>query len=483
MTSAELLDVAMCRLRLPAPMAKLQVIHQVADALMDPSTSQLTWLALLRWLRSLRLESEIVEALAIVVLARGAVVLSVTELRTAIDAPSVLSDVLIGCAFETPLLVPSWLKGHSGEVPRFYQQPELGAELARGAILPRAFMSRMQELQRQWRKPFVAQWTYEFERLLDRNTSCNDGHFSYFQSQDDRSEVGQFVARRGHLARSAFLRALALAADVWQMPIEDIQLAARVATPADLSLLPMSPGNAPTWAEPLHGASPSTREEAERLVISLLRGGRDNKRDVLLHLNLPLHKDARFHGELEVASFFTSSGTVDADEAFHVHDFLPGRVFVAREDDLTLRVDQLDREAVFPAKAGGWLRPALLPVVDDSVGYLQTDLIARMPYLPSNGTGSPLFASPRKGGADLLFSGEKVGELWHWNWKWRPTHPKGMGGHTGVGVLLNHEAVEQLLRADEMRLVQVWRVRVLRRDDDYKDWIEDAWLGSVPPAW
>ena len=112
MTDADLLDVAMCRLRLPVPMAKLQVIHQVAGALKDERTGAATWQALLRWLRKLTLESEVLETLAIVVAARGAPVLSSADLRAAINAPSALSDAFIGHAFGTPVLVHSWLKGH-----------------------------------------------------------------------------------------------------------------------------------------------------------------------------------------------------------------------------------------------------------------------------------------------------------------------------------------------------------------------------------
>jgi hypothetical protein len=480
MTGAELLDVAMCRLRLPIPMVKLQVIHQLADALKDNKTGQPTWHALLRWLRALRLESEVLEALAIVVMARGSAVLSSAELRAAIDAPSVLSDLFIGHAFRTPVLVHSWLKGHSGEMPRFYQQPELREELALGAIVPKALMHRMQDLQQESSKPFVAQWTYEFERLVERNDSSKDGHFSYFLPQDDRSEVGQFTARRGHLARSAFLRTLALAGDLWDMPIPEVQAVAMFASPADLSLLPMLPGEAPPWAQSLHDISPGTSDEAAALATLALREVRENQGGTLLHLNLPLHGDARYHGELEIVSVLASGQAVDAEEVFRVHHFLPGRMFVPRADDLTLRVDPLEREAAFPTKAGGFLRPVLLPLVGDSVGYLQADLVARMPRLPAHGSETPLIVTPRKGGADVLLTGNKVGELRYWSWKWRPTHPKGTGGRTGVALVLDRDVTERLMQVDGMRLVYVWRAQALKRETDYGDWIAEAWHGSVP---
>ena len=479
MTGAELLDVAMCRLRLPVPMAKLQVIHQVAGALKNERTGTATWHALLRWLRALTLESEVLEVLAIVVAARGAPVLSSADLRAAIKAPSALSDAFIGHAFGTPVLVHSWLTGHSGEAPRFYQRPELREELTLGQIVPRALMLSLQGLQHESRRPFIAQWTFEFERLIERTDSSSDGHFSFFLPESDRGEVGQFVARRGQLARSAFLRTLAVAADIWDMPIAKAQAAAMVASPADLSLLPMLPGGVPGWVMPLHGARPGAPDDVARLAASVLREVQEAEARSLLHLNLPLHGDARYNCELEIVSILSSSEAIDEEEVFRVHDFLPGRMYVPRAEDLTLRIDPLDRQATFPAKASGSLRPVLLPLVGNNVGYLQSDLVRRMPRLPAHDSPSPVTVTPRKGGGDVLVSGTKVGELIHWNWKWRPTHPKQMGGPTGVALVLELDVAKRLLHVDGMRLCHVWRATVLQRDTDYGDWQEQIWQGTL----
>lgn len=479
MTGAELLDVAMCRLRLPVPMAKLQVIHQVAGALKHERTGAATWQALLRWLRALTLESEVLEALAIVVAAQGAPVLSSADLRAAINAPSALSDAFIGHAFGTPVLVHSWLKGHSGEAPRFYQQPELREELALGQIVPKALLLSLQDLQQESGRPFIAQWIFEFERLIERTGSGSDGHFSFFLPESDRGEVGQFVARRGQLARSAFLRTLALAADIWGMPIAEALAAALVASPADLSLLPMLPGGVPGWVVSLHGARPDAPEEVARLAASVLRVAQEAEAKSLLHLNLPLQGDARYNCELEIVSILGSGEAIDAEEVFRVHDFLPGRMYLPRTEDLTLRIDALDRQATFPSKAGGSLRPVLLPLVGNHVGYLQSDLVRRMPRLPAHDAPSPLTVIPRKGGADVLVSATKVGELIHWNWKWRPTHPKQMGGPTGVALVLDLDVAKRLLHVDGMRLCHVWRATVLKRDTDYGDWQEQVWQGTL----
>ncbi|WP_431777726.1 hypothetical protein [Ottowia caeni] len=263
------------------------------------------------------------------------------------------------------------------------------------------------------------------------------------------------------------------------MPIVEAQGAAMIASPADLSLLPMLPGRVPGWAGPVHGASPDAPDEAAVLATSIMQEVHKAEGKSLLHLNLPLHDDARYKGELEIVSILGSGEEIEAEEVFSVHDFLPGRICVSRAEDLTLRIDALDQEATFPTKAGGRLRPVLLPLVGNSVGYLQSDLVMRMPRLPTHNSRIPLTATARRGGADVLLSGAKVGELLYWNWKWRPTHPKNMGSQTGVALVLDREVTKRLLHVEGMRLCHVWRVTVQSRETDYGEWREEVWQGSI----
>lgn len=481
MTGVALLDVAMSRLRLPVPMVKFQVIHQMARALTNEASVQTTWQALLRWLRSIKLESEVLEALAIPALARGSATLSSADLRASIDAPSVLSDVFIGRALGTPVLVHSWLNSHSGEAPAMYRNRELTDELSAGTIVPPVLKNRMEDLEQRSRKRFVRQWTYEFERQIDRNGGGYDGHFSYFGDSHDRDEAGHFIARRGHFARSAFLRTLALACDQWNMPVQVAQAEAMYASPADMSLLPLLPGEIPAWAGGLHDARPSTAAEAAAVASAALAEVNLNETRALLHLNLPMQSDPRYQGEFELISVLACEDAVAPQSVFHLHDWLPGRAIIPRTQELTLRIDRLDSDAAFPTDTGGYLRPVLLSLFDHFVGYLHSDLVGRMPCLPANhSSDAPLIAVPRQGGADLLLSESTVGRLHYWNWNWRPMHLKEMGCHGGVALVLEHDAVRRLLQVDGMHIRQLWRARVRTRETDYGNWNDETWMGSLP---
>ena len=90
---------------------------------------------------------------------------------------------------------------------------------------------------------------------------------------------------------------------------------------------------------------------------------------------LPLERSGAYRGQYHVLG-----GKISPLDNIHPED---------------LRIDALDRDATFPSKAGGRHRPVLLPLVGNNVGYLQSDLVRRMPCLPAHDSRSPLIVTPR----------------------------------------------------------------------------------------
>jgi hypothetical protein len=482
MKELNLFDVAMSRLRLPVPMAKLHLIHGIAHALENESTAHQTWQALLRWIRNLKLESEVLEALSVAVLARGSSILNGADLRAAVNAPSILSDTFIAAALNTTISVKSWSAAHSGEAPFLYSNPALSEELVTGKIVPLIFKNRIERLEKHSGKPFLRQWTYEFERALIKNGDVYDQDFSYFSDGARANESGVFIGCRGHCARSAYLRALALSCAAWGMPVKVAETEAMFASPTDLSLLPMLPGKAPTWAARLHDSKPTNSHDAMTIVETVFSDIWSAERKVVLHLNVPLHHAELYRADIEVISCLSSDASADPENVYFLHHWLLDKVGIDRTEQMTLRLDTLDPSALFNTKTGGKLRPALLPIFQHFVGYLQTDLVGRMPYLSANSSSSvPLMAFPRSGGADLTLCGDHVGELYYWNWMWRPMHAKGLGSHGGIALLLREDAVKTLLAFDEMRLCRVFRLSVQTREKSYTEWDEQEFFGTVTP--
>lgn len=482
MDAGLLARMGLSRLRLPSPMAKLEVVHGAARALRDAATSAATWEAFLNWVSALELESEVLEALCILVLASDSKVMALGALRSAIRCPSILSDVFISEAFGTPILINSWAKSHSGEAPLLYRANEIEEELSKGQIVPPILGNRLRKLEARSDKPMMKQWVYEFDRLLARLGPQSDGHWSYFSDDDRQRAIGQFIGRRGHLARSAYLRALALAFDHWGMPEEIARSEAMYATPADFSFLRMLPNDAPSWAMPFHQAQPRSGEEWE-IALDAIAQGAFQKEDsrLLLHFNASARCSERYQADAEVITVLSSGELLPIEEVFRIHDWLPGHIHIERTPDWRFAINGREPDAIFPLNDGIKILPALHPSVGRFAGYFHSDIIGRMPYMPANYSRNvALTAQPRIGGADFEFKGQNVGEFRYWNWRWSPTHDKALGTHGAVSVTLSDDCISQLLQVPGMQCSRAWRATVLSRESDHGEWQESVHYGMLP---
>jgi hypothetical protein len=463
-------------------MAKLQIVHGVASALLARETRVVTWEALLKWVSSLKLESEVAEALCAIILARDSDVISLESLRRAIQRQSILSDTFISEAFRIPILYNSWAKAHSGEASPLYRAADIQNELVEGKVVPPILADRLIKLERTYGNHVLKQWVFEFDQLLYKQGSVSDGHWSYFISDDRERATGQFIGRRSHLARSAYLRTLALAFDVWGMPEEVVRSEAMYASPVDFAFLRMLPGEAPNWAIPFHEAQPLSREDWEGVLRALTQAisERDGARR-LLHLNAPVQQSKRYQAEAEVVTVLYRGEKPSVEDIFRIHDWLPGHTYIARSAEHDFLIDGRDPQESIPLNHRTMVLPALLPAVAPFVGYVHSDLVGRMPYLPASYSSDISFIGrPCRHGVDFALDGKIVGEFRYWNWRWSPTHDKALGPNVAVSVTLSCEGVSQLIRGSEMEYMRVWRAKVLSRGNDYGKWEEVCHHGILP---
>lgn len=478
MDSLLLAHIGLSRLRLPIPMVKLQVIHGAAAALQGQEAhASVMRQALDEWIAGLELESEVLEALCIPLLADN----SSTVTRSSIPWPSILSDVFLSRISDLPTLIPSWTKSHSGEAPTYFSADSIERELRGGKIAPRILWNRLAALERSSGKPFIKQWVYEFDRLLSRVNIEYDGHWSYF-SDNRQGSVGQFIGRRSHIARSAFLRTLALAYDQWGMPERTAEFEAMFATPVDFSFLKMLPGDPPSWAVPFQNALPISAEDWGKTLCEVAQAvsQQENGR-LLLHLNAPIRHRELFRADAELITVLHNNEISSVANCFQIHDWLLGEYYVERSQEGQFVIGKHIPDAFFPLGDGSFMLPALLPLVERHVGYIHSDLIGRMPYLPANYSYAPgMKTTPRLGGADIDIPGETIGEFSYWNSQWAPTHNKALGTPCAVSVTLSKPHVEQALQVAGMRYSRLWRVTTLTRESEYDEWQETKYFGVIP---
>lgn len=431
------------------------------------------WEGLIEWLGNCELESEIVEVLSIAVLAKSADVVSSSRLRAAIQKPSLLADLFLQEIAGSPIEFQSWIKGHSGECPQLFVGKEEAKELAAGQIVPPILSSQLKRLEKTSRRPFRRQWAFEFQRLADTFGPQSDGHWQYFINDDRERSTGQFITRRGHLARSAYLRTLAAAVDCWGMPEEVAYDAAMYASPMDLAFASMIPGDRPGWISASLGRV-CVDDAGWGELIGAIDGcvKADARFQRLLYLNAPLVRSDLCKVDVEIISTLCSKGASPKNkEVWRLHNFLPGQVEMGRDENHEILIDPVGDVMHFPIEGGGTMIPCLLPAVVRHVGYMHADLIKRMPFLPINQSEHErLIAKARLGGMDLIASGVNVGVLEHWNYLWSPTHDRALGPECGTSVRVSTSLSERFLNVPDMTLMRHWRVTVLRREQSYGSW-------------
>lgn len=420
--------------------------------------------------------------LCAVLLARTAPIVNGVALRAAIGRPSVLSDALIGQILSSGILVNSWAKAHSGEAPHFFRFKDILNSLREGIFVPAIFGNRLESLEDRTGKPVLKQWAFEFDRLVARVGEPVDGHWEYFidDTADREGATGQFIGKRGHVARSAYLRVLALAFDLWGVPEEPTIAEAMFAMPSDPTFLQMPPGDAPEWARPTHLSRPRSSEECQETVESASEAARAARSgEELVHLNIPIGRDKQFQADLEILSILVKGECKDPREVFRFHDWLPGHVYLKRDQHWQIEGGQLPLGGELPV-TGGCVLPALIPAVSKYVGYFESDLVGRMPYLPANYSSNvKLISSPKEGGMEIKLDGVACGALRYWTWMWGATHHRVLGPHTAIAVTVSKECLSSVLSVSGYRAIKIWRISSLRRNSDYGKWEESEEYGVI----
>lgn len=459
--------LAVARLGLPMPMAKLVTIHAIARALDDESTAAPFADALAEWVSSRDLESQCLEAICpLIVAARGWDVAN--DIRRSIARPSVASDLLLSLATGNPILVAAWAGCHSGPAPKLLALQEEERDLRAGTFIPPFFTHRLEDLQRLSGRPFVRQWAFEYSVLAGRHGWHGDGHLDYFFGSD-RKHVGQFVARRGHLARSAYLRTLACAVEHWGMPEAIAFEYSSAAFPAEPIFLRLAPQPAPAWADLVHRRRAEEASDGPKLAQTLVHVFEHELQRKLMHCSLAVVDEPRCHVQLEVFSVVAPKAGFDADRAASFSAHLLGKASPARDG---IRAFVSPVMTPHGTDALGFV-PVLLPLIGSTVGYLQADLLGIVPYTPVSTKNFPnLELVPLPTGSVLQSQGRAVGSWDWWLWNWKPGHPRDWRPPNACCTSLAHDAAEQVATDLGGNIEHAWRLTIWRRERDYGEWSE-----------
>ena len=472
MNPRQVADLAVARLGLPIPMAKLATIQAVARALDSDDTAMVFAEAIAGWAATRELESQCLEAICPLLVAAPRPE-AIALIRRAIGRPSIASDGLLSLVTGSPTLVAAWTGCHSGPATRFSMLDEEERQLRAGTFIPPFFTHQLERLESQVGRPFMRQWAFEYKVLNDRYGWNGDGHLDYFLSSD-RENVGQFVAHRSHLARSAFLRTLACAVEHWGMPAAIASRTAETAFPVEPIFLRLPPQNAPEWARLVQRRDATEAEDAPTFAKTLIETIEAELNGRLMHCSLTVVDEPNCHVEFEAFAIAEARDDLDAKQVIRFYEHLLGKITPER--------DAL-RAFVSPDLGGkgtavlGFM-PLLIPLIGYGVGYLQSDLVGRVPYVPMSSIGLPnLELIPMPDRAVFRSDGRDVGSWGWWRWNWKPTHPRHQPSPIACCASLAQDAVRQLIEHFGGDMEHAWQITTSTRDTDYGEWTETKRTG------
>lgn len=474
MTPRQIAAVGVARLGLPVPMAKLVTIQAIAAALQCEETTDIFADALAEWIETRELESQCLEALCpfLVSPIHPAVI---TRIRNVIGHPSLASDLLLSLATGDSVILPSWTGCHSGPAPELLTVEAEEKALRAHQFIPPLFTRKLEALQNKSGYPFLRQWAFEFGVLSNRTGNKGDGHLDYFIGSE-RGYTGQFVANKGHLARSAYLRTLACAVEHWSMPEATAMRHAAVACPAEPIFLKLMLQPSPPWAPVVHGRAAAEAANPQALVCAVIQKMEAELQRRIMHCSLAVIDEPLCHAELEVFALVKTLDDYDPQQVIDFYRHLLGNATPNRDGSRAFVSPIMGREGTESLN----FVPVMLPLIGPSLGYLQSDLLGRIPYMPVSTSNVPeLELAPETDGAVLRSDGRVVGKWDWWPWNWKPSHAPEWPTPMACCASLDLAIAQQI--ADDLggRLEHVWRLTIWQREQEYAEWRSNKHVGHT----
>ena len=188
-----------------------------------------------------------------------------------------------------------------------------------------------------------------------------------------------------------------------------------------------------------------------------------------MHCSLAVVDEPNCHVEFETFALAEAGDELDAGQAIRFYKHLLGKITPDRDSLRAFVSPDLGSKG---AEALGFV-PLLLPLIGYGVGYLQSDLVGRVPYMPVSSKGLPyLELVPMPDGAVFRSDGRDVGSWGWWRWNWKPTHPRHQPSPTACCASLTQDAARQLIEHLGGGMEHVWRITTWTRDTDYGKWTE-----------
>lgn len=445
------LDVLVSRLKWPVPSIKVLVSKHLSELLIE--LPEITETVLLKALKSCKQESECIEILSVILMAKDIGYEPNIEIGKFINARSTLSDMIIKELSLTE-------KGNYSTTFRNFiviQENNHGFDKIFGTHVPLIYRSTLEKEEQRTKIPFTEYYQSEWNRTFEYAQESNDS-IDYFFASERQYTTGQFYTNTSHRGRSAYLRVIEIAKHFYDMPESYAEHLATIALPIELvynRLEPHKPVWINDWTYGDHITEENLKEYLSQCIFDLEQYAPDNE---LGAMSFPFQINENSWLELTIVK-----AAKNGEDASNLAINERNAIAIGEKLNREIKYFSFDLEntgAIIEQLTGSTL-PKL------RYGHFYSDLEARGVYIPLTYDQNKIIQGvPNKNKMQFQIDDFNIGEFGYWYYKWEPTHPQAITSLCGCYTILSKENISYWMHNKFKGLPHVYicKASLLSRD-------------------
>tara|TARA_R110000787_G_scaffold91052_2_gene192036 strand:- start:1131 stop:2585 length:1455 start_codon:yes stop_codon:yes gene_type:complete len=462
-------DLRMLFMRLKWPIHRIRWIaaQKIAELVKQEETREQAVDGLLQALESARTSAECAALLNVVRVFDLSSYFTESQIRKRTRHMCLLGDYCISASYGHKRLGSGWIWSQSGRVPESFKAASY-FDRRKQAVIPPAFLNRLRRLSKIVKEDLVAQWGYEWQKLMDEGEFEYSSDPHYFMGGARQEELLSADVRQYDVFFSAYMRTLHYAVAVLGMPVQSAISWATLGFSmnrglANIRLEAATPDMQSIQAEL---SLDMTEEEIRKLVGASLT---KRAEDEILAADLQGLCDGERCIEISIRSFLVDPGSVvDADT---IADVLIENSYAFQKVHSWEYDGELDQMEVSDLGADiqelGIVPLTRFPI-NECFGRWHSDLMTRHIELPAAYLSeSPIEIVSVDQGFDIRNETGNCGSWRVWSGGWTPSRPKGAAPALGTLTLYPSKAVSDFAASQDKELKRVIRFTVWRRKESY----------------
>ncbi|APW65279.1 hypothetical protein LPB137_05165 [Poseidonibacter parvus] len=439
------------RLKWPVPTIKLFVLQQLSQLLLEKTV--LVENALIKLLQETKQESEYIEILSILLLAKDFGYKPSLEFGNYINARSILSDMIID-----ELKLTKKGKYSTSFTPYIiYSEDDKGFKKVQGGHVHLIYKTLLQKEEDKTDIPFVDYYQSEWVRTFEYAPSKSDNIDYFFGSK--RENTAQFYTNTTHRGRSAYLRTLEIAKQFYGMPIDYAKHLAIPALPIEPTfnkMLPIKSNWIANWVYQDEVNESNLLDFINQCVVNLQK---EDKNLELGSLSFPFQIDENNWLDITIV------------KAVVCPDEIISNIMIEEKNNAICYGEKLDSKITYfcheleKGKSIFQLTGTTYPI--SRFGHFYSDLETRGIYIPlTYDKNKDVIAEPGNGQLNFLLEDNIIGTAGYWYYKWEPTHPKKIISLCGTYTLLSKSTITQWINKNfnKWEHVYICKVSIIERD-------------------